>query len=56
MLVSCGVLTLSRRAPSLYTVRHNLTYKDGPHTERIKIFLTAVDPYHRYSNELEISN
>ena len=25
-------------------------YKDGPRTERIKIFLMAADPYHRYSN------
>ena len=26
-------------------MRQNLTYKDGPHTESIKIFLMVVDPY-----------
>ena len=33
-----------------------LTYKDGPRTARIKIFLMAVDPIHRYSNEAERAN
>ena len=33
-----------------------LKYKDGPRTERIKIFLMAVDPEHRYSNEAERAN
>ena len=27
--------------------RQILTYKDGPHAERIQIFITAVDPQHR---------
>ena len=37
-------LTLSARRPSLYVVfrRQILTSKDGPRTERIKIFSTAV--------------
>ena len=25
-------------------IRQNLTYKVGPHTERIEIFILAVDP------------
>ena len=33
--------------------RQMLTYRDDPHTEGIKHFLMAVDPSHRYSNELE---
>ena len=36
--------------------RQILTYKDGPRTERIKIFLMVVDPQHRYSNESERAN
>ena len=31
--------------------RQILTYKDGLRTGRIKTFLTAVDPYHKYSSE-----
>ena len=33
--------------------RQILTYKDGPRTERIKIFLMVADPYHVYLNEAE---
>ena len=33
--------------------RQILTSKVDPRTVRIKIFLLAVDPYHRYSNESE---
>ena len=33
--------------------RQILTYKDGPRTEITQIFLTVVDPKHRYSNEAE---
>ena len=33
--------------------RQILTYKDGPCTERIQIFLVAIDPLPRYSNEME---
>ena len=55
-------LTLSARGPSLS--RQNLTSvdvrfwrdKDGPRTERIKIWITTVDPQHRYSNEAERAN
>ena len=36
--------------------RQILTYKDDPRTESIKIFLMAVDPKHKYSNESEIAN
>ena len=36
--------------------RQILTYKDCPRTERIKLFLMAVDPYHRYSNESQRDN
>ena len=32
------------------------TYKDGPYTERIKIFIVVVDTYHAYSNESESAN
>ena len=40
---------------SAWTVcrRQIRTYKDGPRTERIKIFITAVNPYHTYSNVSE---
>ena len=38
-------LSLPVRAPSVD--------KDGPRTERVQIFIMAVDPYHRYSNEEE---
>ena len=31
-------------------------YKDGPHTERINIFLMTADPEHRYSKEAERAN
>ena len=37
-------------------IRQNLTHKDGPHTERIKIFPMAINPLHRYSNETERAN
>ena len=30
-----------------------MTYKDGPRTGRIKIFITAADPSHMYSDEAE---
>ena len=33
--------------------RQILTYKDDPRTERINIFIAAIDPSHRYSNEAE---
>ena len=33
--------------------RQMLKYNDGPRTKRMKIFLTAVDPWHRHSNESE---
>ena len=36
--------------------RHILTYKDDPHTEFFLIFLMAVEPYHRYSNQPERAN
>ena len=36
--------------------RHILTYKDDPHIEFFLIFLMAVDPYHRYSNQPESAN
>ena len=29
---------------------------DGPHTETNKIFLMAVEPQHRYSNDAERAN
>ena len=32
-------------------IRQNLPFIDSPHTERIKIFIMAVDPSQRYSNE-----
>ena len=31
-------------------IRQNLTYKDDPRTERIEIFILAVDTQHGYSN------
>ena len=34
----------------------DVTYKDNPRTERIQIFLMAVDQQHRYSNQLERAN
>ena len=42
-------------------IHQNLTsvdirYKDGPRTERIKIFIMAVDQSHRYSNKAERAN
>ena len=36
--------------------RQILTYKDGPRTERVEIFIMTVDPSHRYSNESERAN
>ena len=30
-----------------------MTYKDGPRTERNNIFIVAVDPLHRYSQEVK---
>ena len=33
-----------------------LTYKDGPRTERIQIFIMIVDPDHRYSSQAERAN
>ena len=33
-----------------------LTYKDDLRAERIKIFILAVDPEHRYSNKAERAN
>ena len=36
--------------------RQILTTKVDPRTVRIKIFLIAVDPYHRYANESEWAN
>ena len=30
-----------------------LMYKNSPCNERIKMFIMAVDPYQRYSNEAE---
>ena len=33
--------------------RQILTYKYGPRTERSKIFLAAVDQYHKYASESE---
>ena len=33
--------------------RQNLTIKVDSLTVRVQIFLMAVDPYHRYSNETE---
>ena len=33
-----------------------LTSKFHPRTERVKIFLMAVDPSYRYSNEAERDN
>ena len=35
-------LSFSALGPSLD--RQNLTYKDGPHTEKIKSFLMVIDP------------
>ena len=59
----CVVLDLPfQRGDRLYTSesdvcrRQIMTYKDGLHTERIKTFITAVDPWHRYSNEAERVN
>ena len=48
-------LTLSARGPSLYVSirRQMLMYEDGPRAERIRIFIMAVGPQHRYSNEAE---
>ena len=41
----------------LYVCRRQiLTTKVDPRTVRVKIFLMAVDPYHRYSNESERAN
>ena len=52
------VLTLSTWGPSLSDVCRGqiLAYKINPRTEGVKIFLVAVDPYHRYSNEAERAN
>ena len=36
--------------------RQILTYRDDPRTERIKIFIMAVDTQHKYSNEPERAN
>ena len=33
--------------------RQILTTKIDPRTVRVKLFVMAVDPYHRYSNESE---
>ena len=58
MTSSNGYLSLSVLRLSLYVKsdvcrRQILTYKDGPRTEKNKIFIMAEDPYHRYSNEAE---
>ena len=46
-----------QRGDRLYVCRRQiLTYKDGQGTERIKMFIMAVDPKHRYSNEAERAN
>ena len=37
-------------------INFRLTSKDDPYTVRIKIFLMAVDPWDRYSNESERAN
>ena len=36
--------------------RQALTSTDGPRNERIKIFIMALDPGHKYSNESERAN
>ena len=36
--------------------RQILTYEGGPRTEKIKVFIMAVDPYHRYLNEAKKAN
>ena len=36
--------------------RQILTSTDGPRAERIKTFIMAVDPQHRYTNESEGAN
>ena len=36
--------------------RQILTCKDGSRAGRVNIFLMAVDPQHRYSNEPERAN
>ena len=36
--------------------RQILTSNVSPHTVRVQIFLMAVDPHHRYSNESERPN
>ena len=33
-----------------------LTHEKGPRAERIKIFIMAIDPSHRYSSEAERAN
>ena len=49
---------LSNTDPSAGTVfkRQISTSKVNPRTERITIFILAVDPWHRYSNEAERYN
>ena len=54
-----SALTRSAQRPSLYCQnrrRQIVTYKDNPRTERMDIFLTAIDQYHRYSYESERAN
>ena len=51
-----------QRGDPLYTSESDvcrpqiLTYKVDPRAERIEIFIMAVDPQHRYSNETERAN
>ena len=51
-----------QRGQRLYTSesdvcrRQILTYKHGARTRRNKIFIMAVDPLHRYTNEAYIAN
>ena len=53
------VLTLTARVLTLESDvcrRQILTSKVNPRTVKVKIFLIAEDPYHRYSNESERAN
>ena len=50
-------LALTARGSTLDVCRRQiLTIKIDPRTVRVKIFIMAVDPQHRYSNESERAN
>ena len=54
MVLPAQLLTIAAQGPPLYVTIWRR--KDGPRTERKKIFIVAVGPWHRYSNEAEKVN